>query len=166
LLPIATAAAIFGSVSSSYVNQWDLPVHFQCPAGQFLSAVSSIHNNHREDRLWNFACRPVCHGCHLSSCKWTGYVNYWDEPISFLCPANYFITGVESVHDNHFEDRRYKFKCCTLKTCSCSITPYVNDWDLPLHYYVPHGQVLVGWASWHDNHREDRRHKFITCSLD
>lgn len=40
---------------------------------------------------------------------------------------------------------------------------YVNDFDQPLVFQCPHGGVLDGVSSYHDNHREDRRFKFYCC---
>ena len=42
----------------------------------------------------------------------TEYVNDWDEVIAFQCSHNGYITGIDSYHDNHVEDRRFKFRCC------------------------------------------------------
>ena len=34
------------------------------------------------------------------------------------CPSNNFITGFESVHDNQYQDRRFKVTCCSFE-CTC-----------------------------------------------
>ena len=49
------------------------------------------------------------------SCSWTGYVNGWDAQYSYNCPNGKVLLGVSSYHDNHKEDRRFKFNCCLLK---------------------------------------------------
>ena len=59
---------------------------------------------------------------HKKQCSSTGYVNEWDLPMNFMCPANQYIAGVESDHDNGREDRRWKFTCCGIPnhiTLSC-----------------------------------------------
>ena len=40
------------------------------------------------------------------------YVNEWDQPVTYQCPNDGFITGIDSVHDNRYEDRRFKYQCC------------------------------------------------------
>ena len=43
------------------------------------------------------------------------YINEFDQPLTFQCPNDGFITGTESVHDNRKEDRRFKFQCCEIQ---------------------------------------------------
>ena len=47
-------------------------------------------------------------------CSWyiTGYVNDFDAPVLYSCPNGGYINGVASYHHNHYEDRRYRFRCC------------------------------------------------------
>ncbi|GFR85940.1 hemagglutinin/amebocyte aggregation factor [Elysia marginata] len=154
--------------AQDYVNDWDRPVNFECPEDQVITSVYSVHDNHREDRRWKFGCGPTPGNAKPRQCEWTeDYVNDWDLPVMFMCPANYMIAGVASVHDNRREDRRMKVKCCRrpgYKAQSCEITDWLNNWDAPLDYAVPSGKVLVGWMSVHDNGREDRRHKMVQCN--
>lgn len=42
----------------------------------------------------------------------TEYVNDWDEVLVFQCQHNSYISGIDSYHNNHAEDRRFKFYCC------------------------------------------------------
>ena len=44
---------------------------------------------------------------HLS-----GYVNNFDQLVEYQCPNEGIPTGVDSVHSNRNEDRRFKFRCC------------------------------------------------------
>lgn len=41
------------------------------------------------------------------------YVNAMDSPIVFQCGSG-VIHGIESYHQDTYEDRRFKFKCCNL----------------------------------------------------
>lgn len=43
----------------------------------------------------------------------TDYVNAMDSPIVFQCGSG-VIHGIESYHQDTYEDRRFKFKCCNL----------------------------------------------------
>ena len=44
----------------------------------------------------------------------SGYVNGWDQPVSFTCGHLESIVGFSSYHDNGKEDRRWRFKCAKL----------------------------------------------------
>ncbi|RUS82288.1 hypothetical protein EGW08_009966 [Elysia chlorotica] len=167
LAPVALVLALYSAGAAAFVNGYDQPLLYACHGGQVLKSVYSEHSNGAEDRRWRFSCGPAPNGASPGACHWTDYVNNWDEPISFMCPANYAIAGIQSYHSNGAEDRRMKFKCCThsgFKTYSCSLTAYLNGWDRPLDYTVPGGQVLAGWASVHSNGAEDRRHKMLVCN--
>ncbi|GFR61561.1 hemagglutinin/amebocyte aggregation factor [Elysia marginata] len=170
VLTLLLSLAVVLSVTwadDQFDNAWDGPLNFECPAGEFISSVYSVHNNQREDRRWRLGCSAAPYGAIMPKCSWTeDYVNSWDEPISFMCPTDYAVAGIQSYHDNRFEDRRMKFKCCkplAYKTLSCTLTPYLNEFDGELNYTVPNLRVLTGWFSVHQNRQEDRRHKMLTC---
>ncbi|GFO33132.1 hemagglutinin/amebocyte aggregation factor [Plakobranchus ocellatus] len=157
LTAILVAVLLSAAASVHLQTQWDQPFLYACHRGKILKTVYSVHDNRREDRRWSFSCGQAPGGAAPHDCLWTGYVNGWDAVMNFVCPRDYLITGLQSYHDNRREDRRFKFKCCTQKgyqTYSCSLTPYKNGWDGPLNYAVPNEQVFVGWAGFHDNHRE------------
>lgn len=44
----------------AFQNDYDEPVHFECPNNGYLTGIHSIHNNHDEDRVWKFRC------CHIT----------------------------------------------------------------------------------------------------
>ena len=154
--------------TEEFDNEWDGDLSFECPSGKVLGSVYSVHDNSKEDRRWRLGCKKAPSGAKPKTCTWTDdYINTWDEPISFMCPANYVLTGINSTHSNAAEDRRMKMKCCTkseVKTLNCKMTPYLNDWDAVLDYTVPKSKVITGWFSVHANSKEDRRHKLIVCS--
>jgi len=74
-----------------------------------------------------------------------------------LCLPNYYITGVQSTHDNGNEDRRFAFKCCRHTgqyIDNCYFDGPANSFDGAMNYFVPTGQVIVGAFSWHNNRHE------------
>ena len=167
LAMLGLVIAIAGGFTSAYDNDWGMPVLVACHNGQVIRTVHSIHDNGREDRIWKFTCGAAPSDATPTDCLWTDYVNGWNEPIDFMCPADHVIAGIQSYHDNGPEDRRYKFKCCKqdgYMTYSCYLTAYLNNWDEPLTYNVQPGKVLTGWASKHDNGKQDRQHKMAVCS--
>ena len=68
-----------------------------------------------------------------------------------------------SEHHNGSEDRRFKFQCSftdnTVTVLKPTWSAFLNNFDQPLDYTCPKGQVMVGQYSVHGNGVEDRRFK-------
>lgn len=165
-----------GVVHTAWMTEYDKQFQIECPAGEYLQKIESTHDNRKEDRVFNFYCARVnSTELHISdSCEWTEYVNDFDELFEFQCWDDNVIAGVSSYHDNHDEDRRFKFLCCkpavtdaavAVITHSCNYTDWLNDFDKPFSYSVPDGWVLRGVISVHNNRDEDRRFKLDICQL-
>lgn len=148
---------------SGWANDMDSPLNFQCPSGQAINAIVSYHNNHFEDRRWKFACKAT--SGITDGCSWSGFANNYDEVMSFSCGGQSVITGWQSEHNNHYEDRRMKFRCCQVLgvLTNCDLSGNANDLDGWLRYGVPENRLLYGVSSWHSNHHEDRVFRFQTC---
>ncbi|CAL1547648.1 unnamed protein product [Lymnaea stagnalis] len=154
---------------SSWMTQYDQHFTITCPAGKTFKSIESIQDNYYEDRVWNFNCDVPPNGVNFTSCTWSGYRNEFDKPLDFQCGNDGIITGVESVNDNYYEDRKWSFQCCTATgyvVHACEDTSFVNAYDQPLNYRVPDGKVLRGVHSVHDNYYDDRIYKFNICKLD
>ncbi|XP_078346696.1 hemagglutinin/amebocyte aggregation factor-like [Oculina patagonica] len=151
-------------------NNWDGRLFFQCPPAHSISSVYSIFRACRKDRLFEFKCKYTFAGGYYGNhCHWSGYVNSFDQPINFRCPNGQFLAGVDSYHQNHQEDRRFKFKCCGhpsgYHVSSCYKTSYVNNWRQTLNFKVQDFHYLVGAYSYHLNSQEDRRWRFEVCKI-
>ena len=48
------------------------------------------------------------------NCKYSDYVNDFDQKFKFQCPGKKVLVGTESYHSNKQEDRRFRFECCDL----------------------------------------------------
>ncbi|XP_022295541.2 hemagglutinin/amebocyte aggregation factor-like [Crassostrea virginica] len=112
--PVHDVAGPVSCSLSGYVNNFDAPVLYTCPNGGYLNGVSSVHDNKKEDRRYRFRCCTPRSGYYHKNCKWTGYVNNWDETFNYFVPSGYVIRGVNSIHDNKKEDRRFKFEICQI----------------------------------------------------
>ena len=56
--------------------------------------------------VWNdFLMTFQVGGYTYVKCNWYYHINDYDSPMHFMCPANYYMAGVRSHHDNHREDR-------------------------------------------------------------
>ena len=107
-------------VTAQWNNVWDSILHKECPNGQAFYRVVSTHHDGYEDRLWDWYCRSYAQ--ISSSCSWHGYVNGFDEAFLFSCPINQLMTGAYSEHHDGYEDRRWKFRCCSL------VASHTYDW--------------------------------------
>ncbi|CAL1531929.1 unnamed protein product, partial [Lymnaea stagnalis] len=98
----------------------------------------------------------------------SGYVNEFDKPLTYTCPGNGVLAGVESYNDNYYEDRRFKFTCCDVSLrvpTECRTTDYINEFDGQMTLLVPEGEAIKSVYSWHDNYYEDRRWKVQLCKV-
>ena len=106
-------------VQVHYQNGWDHDLHVECAHGHAIYKFQSIHDNHREDRVWRFDCKWVSSLSKLKlwisqlfqfghntpvHCNWHN-LNDYDMPMLFMCPPNQYMAGVWSHHDNGREDR-------------------------------------------------------------
>ncbi|KAK0046703.1 dermatopontin [Biomphalaria pfeifferi] len=160
LVMVGESLAVF-----PWVNEYDGPMSFKCPINQTVMYLSSIHDNSREDRIWEIYCRSSAFGDY---CNESDYVNEFDATFNYTCPGNKVLTGISSYHDNSKEDRRFKFTCCRASKNllrDCYSTDFVNDWDNKLTLFVPEGQAIRSIYSINDEGTRDRRFKFGLCKL-
>ncbi|XP_052777878.1 dermatopontin-like [Mya arenaria] len=96
---------------TGYVNDFDGPLAFQCNDNYYINGMGSRHDNHPEDRIWQFKCCGIL-GMHMDDCKYTGWTNTYDQPQMFNAENGYITRGVVSVHNNGPEDRLYEYEIC------------------------------------------------------
>ncbi|XP_056009464.1 uncharacterized protein LOC125680077 [Ostrea edulis] len=150
----------------TWVNEYDQPFTFTCPQHQSISRVVSHHDNRREDRVFDLQCTTYTE--KTENCSWTDFVNNFDQPLAFQCPNGAVLDGIGSYHDNHQEDRRFKFYCCEkpgMCLYNCFYSGWANKYDGDLDYTVPAGHVMRGMVSVHDNGPEDRIFDFDVCLM-
>ena len=98
--------------TSAWDNEYDRPLHRECPSGQVLYMLISQHNSRKEDRVWTFYCKSHNQLSGGQVCEWKNNVNSLDAVMDFNCPSGYVITGASSWHDSRKEDRVWNYKCC------------------------------------------------------
>jgi len=157
---------------TSWKNDWDGPLNFECGSNQVLAGIGSKHDNHREDRRWKFCCCDVSNNVRTVSARWTEYLNWWDGSIQFKCGVSEALSGLHSYHDNKHEDRRWKAKCVALADDDSVLlrSPYLSNWintyDREFFYSTGGAQGLyAGLYSEHSNRREDRMFKVYRTSF-
>ena len=116
------------------ISEYDSVFNLKCDKNKAIRGVWSEHSNEKEDRIFQFTCTTVemndgsgIQETRLDNCESTNYQNNYDGPIDYKCPLGSVLTGIESMHDNNFEDRRFKFRCCEVfpvpkppsQTCKC-----------------------------------------------
>ncbi|RXN35280.1 hemagglutinin amebocyte aggregation factor-like protein [Labeo rohita] len=114
-----TCQATYGQTGqchwTSYVNDFDQVILFECPAQHVIAGISSYHSNPHEDRRWRFyCCQSVCTS---ASCHWTSYVNNFDEYFHYAVPSRNVLVGAHSYHQNAQEDRRWAYRVCAQYNC-------------------------------------------------
>lgn len=99
--------------------------------------------------------------CECPAPDWS---NNWDHWLYKSCPGGQELFRLYSIHDNHKEDRRWKFGCrpAPFRFQRYRWTGYVNGWDGNLHHVCENKGVVTGLKGYHDNHHEDRRYA-IEC---
>ena len=103
-----------------------------CGGNSAIDWVYSYHSNFYEDRIFRVRCADVGqNNVQLTDCGWHGYYpSNFDDRINMECPNNGIVRSIESYHDNHSEDRKYKFECCRMiesEVSLVSMTTYTND---------------------------------------
>ena len=145
----------------------DKPISWTTPDGYAVVGAYSYHSNRAEDRRWSFRYAKI-YGLSTFSGRQSLGVTDYDKPMFRQCRYGYILTSFNSWHDNGKEDRRWNFRCSSVRPKrlgSCRWTSYLNDFDQVLDYHAPADYVITGVRSYHDNRREDRRFKFKVCKI-
>ena len=150
----------------SYQNHGDKPLKVECnqKKGMAINRIQSIYDAKKKDRRFRFSCTQVAH-TPPKHCQWYNDINGWDQPLIFTCPADYYMTGIKSYHNNKKEDRRWSIKCCRsdgYRTESCELTDYINDFretidneaELSICKNDEERAFFTGFYSYHSNKQE------------
>merc|ERR1712093_873445 len=140
-----------------WLNNMDRQIHWQANGHTFVSGLRSFHHNGYEDRRFSPLLTNI--GSTQAHKHWSGWVNNWDAYFHYDCPNNYVVTGFISYHHNHYEDRRWRFQCAHFRGLSVrrgGWPGWQTGWDATFHIGCGH-RPAVGFSSYHNNHREDRR---------
>merc|ERR1712054_525074 len=98
---------------------------------------------------------------------WHGWINNWDGNMGWHVGGTTFVSGLHSTHSNHREDRLFKPLLTTIGTSQRSHhwSGYINAWDKYFAYSCPSNMAIIGFKSYHSNHREDRRWNILCSSF-
>ena len=145
------------TAKTQWQNEYDDELRVECSDKQGLYRVASQYDGTRRDRQWQWDCREVTKAT-FTNCFWTdGWENWFDRSFFFQCPVNNILTGVNSIHHDAYEDRRWSFRCCQAEnhfTKNCFATDYINDWHQYLDYTVDQSYVFTGVFSFHLDTKE------------
>jgi len=92
--------------------------------------------------------------------------NGWDGEQWCLCKENEKVGSIISDHHNHHEDRIWNLKCQTISETFKQGREYkttgLNGWDGHILWAgYQYNAYLIGMASHHSNHHEDRQFQFM-----
>ncbi|KAK7469689.1 hypothetical protein BaRGS_00036271, partial [Batillaria attramentaria] len=95
--------------------------------------------------------------------------NEYDGVGNFNCPAGKVITGWGGTYSEHYEDRRYRFKCSYLPDAmplaNCQQSGWTAEINATIDFSCHANGALKGVYSEHDQGAEDRRFKFTCCDI-
>jgi hypothetical protein len=86
-----------------------------------MTGFISDHNNHWKDRNYLVYCKPFLGNLAPTQTggAWSGYVNNYDGAFDYIAPAGKMIRGMGSVHNNHHEDRVFRFYTEAASVTAC-----------------------------------------------
>merc|ERR1719334_2795516 len=153
--------------TNTYDNhQWCL-----CKPGERVTKIQSVHSNDYEDRQWTFQCSKIQPDFIVGSANaWyqeTAESQYDKELLWNGTTDDSFLVGMTSDHDNHYEDRKFKF--FTARNDNWYLTDCiwhtVNQYDGQLDYTLLDDEAIGGLHSVHSNYYEDRVWDIQVCKL-
>jgi len=112
----------------------------------------------------------LCAHAFVLRSKLSPYQNDYDGDMRFNSGfmKDQILTGMWSTHNNHHEDRRWRFYYGSASGVQCfrqRWTSYMNSFDGNLDFTCGTNQALSGISSYHKNKNEDRRWKFQCCKV-
>ena len=84
LYNVAALALLVLGLASAFDNEFDERLRRECPRGQGISKIHSVHSNRKEDRRFDIECRPASHPS-TTICQWSEYLLYIDILIYDKC---------------------------------------------------------------------------------
>jgi hypothetical protein len=95
------------------------------------------------------------------------WINQYDQAFDYQTHGGSYISGIYSIHNNHYEDRVFNPYITTIRTSMYGkvLSHWVNHMDGTFHYTCPRNKALVGMNSYHSNRHEDRRWRFYCASF-
>merc|ERR1711907_667161 len=99
---------------------------------------------------------------HASHHRWLGNINGWDGHMNWHTNGHTYVSGLQSWHNNHYEDRIFRPLVTNIGSTQHGrhITGFVNNMDGTFAYTCPTNKAIVGFYSYHNNGAEDRRWRF------
>jgi len=168
-------AIVLNSQLSTWLNDWDLKLHFGGEKNIAITGLYSVHHNGPEDRRWKVRFgsivgtsrkkgqssnkRPLC--LERGGSAWRSTMRKY---LMFTCKGGRLLNGISSVHSNFHEDRRWIFSCCKLSPGfsveALEWSPFLNKYNQVVDFQCEGSdQALIGLSSVYDRKHRDRRWK-------
>ena len=103
-----------------WINELDQAFTFTCPSDTSLYHVVSSHNNHAEDRVWDFSCRsPPHHEAKMTNCEWSSKI----ANVFCITILNFYCSG--PILNVDFIYKQWLRLICALRTfCGTARTSF------------------------------------------
>merc|ERR1711868_288646 len=159
---LARRIAVRSHTWHGFINNWDHHMNWAVSGHHYVSGLQSWHHNGYEDRKFKPLVTAI--GATQRHRHLTGWVNNMDGGFTYTCPTNQAIVGFYSYHNNGNEDRKWRFYCASFHGVGFrqgAWPVWQTSWDAYWNLNCGHNPA-IGWSSYHDNRREDRRWR-IRC---
>jgi len=159
---LARRIAVRSHTWHGFINNWDHHMNWAVSGHHYVSGLQSWHHNGYEDRKFKPLVTAI--GATQRHRHLTGWVNNMDGGFTYTCPTNQAIVGFYSYHNNGNEDRKWRFYCASFHGVGFrqgAWPGWQTSWDAYWNLNCGHNPA-IGWSSYHDNRREDRRWR-IRC---
>merc|ERR1711868_62421 len=159
---LARRLAVRSHTWHGFINNWDHHMNWAVSGHHYVSGLQSWHHNGYEDRKFKPLVTAI--GATQRHRHLTGWVNNMDGGFTYTCPTNQAIVGFYSYHNNGNEDRKWRFYCASFHGVGFrqgAWPGWQTSWDAYWNLNCGHNPA-IGWSSYHDNRREDRRWR-IRC---
>merc|ERR1712227_1061158 len=159
---LARRIAVRSHTWHGFINNWDHHMNWAVSGHHYVSGLQSWPHNGYEDRKFKPLVTAI--GATQRHRHLTGWVNNMDGGFTYTCPTNQAIVCFYSYHNNGNEDRKWRFYCASFHGVGFrqgAWPGWQTSWDAYWNLNCGHNPA-IGWSSYHDNRREDRRWR-IRC---
>jgi len=147
---LSHGAVIVISSLSKIQNSWDEKFTFKAGDNAMITGMQSYPDDTIGERRWRFNY-GFAEGVKCYQHEWTPWVNDLEEVLDFTCDEGQVLSAIRASHSKGREDRRWKFRCCSVfsnfKLIKPRTTSFSHRWNDVLTFRCGVSEVLHGFWS-------------------